>query len=162
MTTGVPATRDGAASPPWRPAGPPRHAQPLDRFKLSIIPMLRSTMKSPMEALRGSGDEELDRLLEQFGQEVTGLEELQERIAGVRGRGEAARGHVAVEASPAGALTSLTIDPRAMRLGSAELAAAILQAAGEAARDAEKQVKELVNPYVADTLLETVLPSHGE
>ncbi|MFD1503383.1 YbaB/EbfC family nucleoid-associated protein [Streptosporangium lutulentum] len=115
-----------------------------------------------MEALRGSGDEELDRLLEQFGQEVTGLEELQERIAGVRGRGEAARGHVAVEASPAGALTSLTIDPRAMRLGSAELAAAILQAAGEAARDAEKQVKELVNPYVADTLLETVLPSHGE
>ncbi|WP_329085904.1 YbaB/EbfC family nucleoid-associated protein [Streptosporangium sp. NBC_01469] len=118
-------------------------------------------MRSPIEMLGGSGDEELNRLLEQFRQEVTGLEELQEHISEVRGRGEAAQGRVTAEASLTGALISLTIDPRAMRLGSGELAEAILQAADGAARDAGERARELVNPFVADTLLETVLPPQG-
>ncbi|MFI6455287.1 YbaB/EbfC family nucleoid-associated protein [Streptosporangium amethystogenes] len=115
-------------------------------------------MRSPMEMLGGNGDEELDRLLERFHHEVTGLEELQKSTSEVRGRGEAAQGRVTAETSLTGALTGLTIDPRAIRLGSGELAEAILQAADEAARDAEDQVRRLVDPFVTGTPLETVLP----
>ncbi|MEU0564731.1 YbaB/EbfC family nucleoid-associated protein [Nonomuraea sp. NPDC005983] len=120
-------------------------------------------MTSPFEALRGSGDEELDRLLNQFQGEITELEQLQGRIAAIRGRGEAAQGRVTAEVSQTGALAGLTLDARAMRLGSEELAEAILQAAGEAVRDAEQQTQELMTPFIAGTLLDSPLPpSQGE
>ncbi|MBB6347858.1 YbaB/EbfC family nucleoid-associated protein [Nonomuraea muscovyensis] len=112
-------------------------------------------MTSPADALRGSGDEELDRLLEQFSGEITALEELQGRIAGVRGRGADDQGRVIAETSLTGALVGLTIDPRAMRLGSAELAEAVLRAAGQATADAERQAQELVGPFLAGTPLDT-------
>lgn len=113
-------------------------------------------------SLYGSGDEELDRLLGQFEGEVAELQRLQGRIQGIRGQGQAADGRVTVKASLTGALAGLTIDPRAMRLGSAELADAILQAAGEAVHDAERQAQELMGPFVAGTPLESALPYRDE
>ncbi|GAA2403123.1 YbaB/EbfC family nucleoid-associated protein [Nonomuraea africana] len=102
----------------------------------------------------GTGDPELDRLLAQFQKDVTEIERLRDRITEVRGRGEAARGQVVAEVSPTGALVGLTIEPRAMRLGSAELAAAILEAAADAATNAEAGIGELVEPFIAGTVLD--------
>ncbi|MCG5219410.1 YbaB/EbfC family nucleoid-associated protein [Streptosporangium sp. KLBMP 9127] len=112
-------------------------------------------MTSPVDALHGSGDEEIDRHLGGFRQDLAELEVLHEAIDEVRGRGVAAQGRVVAEASPTGAFTGLTIDPRAMRLGSDELATVILQAAGAATRDAESRMRELMHPLVAGTMLET-------
>lgn len=110
-------------------------------------------MTSPADPLRGTGDQEIDRLVDQFQQDVAELERLRDRIAEVKGRGEAAQGRVVVEVAPTGALAGLTIDPRAMRLGSDELAAAILEAAAEAARNAGDGISDLVDPFVAGTVL---------
>lgn len=111
-------------------------------------------MTSPADPFNPDGDQELGRLLESFQQDVAALERLSDEIAAVRGRGEAAEGRVVAEVTPAGALAGLTIDPRAMRLGSADLAEAILEAAAEAARDAERGSSDLMAPFIADTVLD--------
>ncbi|MFG3438917.1 YbaB/EbfC family nucleoid-associated protein [Nonomuraea sp. NPDC047897] len=112
-------------------------------------------MTPPVDPFPASGDEELDRLLEQFSGDITALQQLQQRIADVRGHGVSEQGRVTAETSLTGALVGLTIDPRAMRLGSAELAEAVLRAAGRATADAERQAKELVGPFLAGTPLDT-------
>ncbi|MGW4800043.1 YbaB/EbfC family nucleoid-associated protein [Nonomuraea sp. NPDC004297] len=82
------------------------------------------------------------------------MEGLRDRVASVSGRGEAAEGRVVVKVGQTGALVGLTIDPRAMRLGSDRLAAAIMDAAARAARDAEQQASDLVTPFISGTLLD--------
>jgi len=109
-------------------------------------------MTSPADALRGTGDQEIERLADELQEDVTKLVRLQERITEVRGRGEAAQGRVVAEASANGALTGLRIDPRAMRLGSDELAEAVLQAAAGAVRNAGEQLNELMGPFITDEL----------
>ncbi|WP_162795424.1 YbaB/EbfC family nucleoid-associated protein [Nonomuraea lactucae] len=118
-------------------------------------------MALSVDALYGSGDEELDRLLDEFKGEVTALDQLQEQIAGLRGRGEAVEGRVVAEVTLTGTLAGLTIDPRAMRLGSADLAEAVLLAAREAAGDAERKARDLVGPFVAGTPLDPLPPFQG-
>ncbi|GAA3666412.1 hypothetical protein GCM10022224_033080 [Nonomuraea antimicrobica] len=80
-------------------------------------------------------DAEMRRLFTEFQAETEPLEELQESLNALRGRGEAAGGLVRAETLPNGALSSLHIDPRALRLGVEALAEAVLAAAGEAAAD---------------------------
>ncbi|MEU4571355.1 YbaB/EbfC family nucleoid-associated protein [Nonomuraea sp. ATR24] len=116
-------------------------------------------MTSPGDPFNAGGDQELGRLLDQFRQDVAAIERLSGRMAAVKGRGEAAEGRVVAEVTQTGALTGLTIDPRAMRLGSAELAAAVLEAAGRAARDAEREAGDLVAPFIAETVLDGAGPS---
>ncbi|MEU4224955.1 YbaB/EbfC family nucleoid-associated protein [Nonomuraea sp. NPDC026600] len=111
-------------------------------------------MTSPADALRGSGDPEIERLLDQFDADVAQVERLRDQITEVRGRGEAADGRVVAETSSTGELVGLTIDPRAMRLGSDELAAAVLEAAGAAARNTAEGMTDLVDPFIADTMLD--------
>jgi DNA-binding protein YbaB len=111
-------------------------------------------MTSPADPFNGLGDQELSALLGDFRQDMAALERLSGQIAEVRGRGEGAEGRVAVEVTQTGGLVGLTIDPRAMRLGSAELAAAILDAAAEAVRNAEQEASDLVMPFIAGTLLD--------
>ncbi|WP_049558758.1 YbaB/EbfC family nucleoid-associated protein [Nonomuraea sp. SBT364] len=111
-------------------------------------------MTSPGDPFSTGGDQELGRLLDRFQQDVAAIEGLSGRMAAVKGRGEAAQGRVVAEATQTGALCGLTIDPRAMRLGSAELAAAVLEAAGNAARAAEREAGDLVAPFLAGTVLD--------
>lgn len=85
-------------------------------------------------------DEEMRRFLTQFNAETRQLEELQEGLNAVRGRGEAAGGQVKAEVSPSGALSGLRIDARAMRLGADALAEAVLAAASAAAADLTTQL----------------------
>ncbi|MEU8320915.1 YbaB/EbfC family nucleoid-associated protein [Nonomuraea sp. NPDC048881] len=89
-------------------------------------------------------DDEMRRLLGQFQADIRPLEELQESLDAVRGRGEAADGQVRAEVLPTGALGGLRIDPRAMRLGADALAEAVLAAANAAAEDLAAQMTGLM------------------
>ncbi len=113
-------------------------------------------MTSPADPFSSARDQELKSLLEGFQRETVQLQRLHERIAEVRGRGEAADGRVVVETTQTGALAGLTIDPRAMRLGSEELATTILEAAAEAERDAAQAASDLVAPFIEGTPLDGV------
>ncbi|GAA2214831.1 hypothetical protein GCM10009850_102970 [Nonomuraea monospora] len=110
-------------------------------------------MTPPTGPFSTAGDPELDRLLKNFQQELTAIEGLRDQITSVVGRGEAAEGRVVVTVTQTGALTGLSIDPRAMRLGSGELAAAILEAAASAALAAEQEANDMVAPFIAGTPL---------
>ncbi|MET7337895.1 YbaB/EbfC family nucleoid-associated protein [Nonomuraea sp. NPDC005650] len=110
-------------------------------------------MTSPADPFGVAGDPELGRLMDRFQRDVAALEQLSAQMAAVKGRGEAAEGRVVVEVTQTGALSGLTIDPRAMRLGSGELTAAILEAAAKAARNAEEASTSLVAPFVTGTVL---------
>ena len=68
-----------------------------------------------------------------------------ERAADLVGRGEAADGRVVVEASARSPLRHLHIDPRAMRLGSEELAAAITAAFTAAGEDLRARTREILD-----------------
>ncbi|GGO66982.1 YbaB/EbfC family nucleoid-associated protein [Nonomuraea cavernae] len=115
-------------------------------------------MTSPADPFSDTSDHEFSRLLDRFRQETAELERLRERIAAVRGRGVAADGRVVVETTQTGALAGLVIDSRAMRLDSAELAAAILEASAESAGDAQRAVGDLMAPFVTGTVLDHTGP----
>lgn len=103
-------------------------------------------------------DTELGRLLADHRRDLAALEALRDRLAEVRGRGEAADGRVVAETTQDGALTGLAIDPRAMRLGSDRLAEAILRASARAAQAAGERAADLVTPFLAGTPLEHPRP----
>ena len=92
----------------------------------------------------GPSPESVEALLTSISESNEKLTELREQIAGVRGEGIAADGRVVVEVLPSGELAGLTIDPRAMRLGSDALAEQILAASQEAVRAASEQTTELM------------------
>jgi DNA-binding protein YbaB len=85
-------------------------------------------------------DAEMNRFLAQFQASTGPLEELQESLNAIRGRGEAANGQVKAEVLANGALGGLRIDPRAMRLGADALAEAVIAAASNAAADLTTQL----------------------
>jgi DNA-binding protein YbaB len=72
------------------------------------------------------------------------------RVAEARGQGSAADGQVKVVVKPGGRLESVTIDPRAMRLGSEAIGAHIVTATNAALDDLAAKVAEAaptaVNP----------------
>lgn len=105
-------------------------------------------MTAPIEPT----DPQLGGLLDGFRRELEALEDLRDRIGRLRGRGEAEQGRVVVDVTQTGALAAVTIDPRAMRLGSERLAAAIMEAAARAERAAEREASELVAPFAAGLL----------
>jgi DNA-binding protein YbaB len=87
---------------------------------------------------------DLDSLLKMATEKIDAARTAADAMAKLEGHGEAEEGRIAVTVSPTGALKSLTIDPRAMRLGSQDLAAAILAAASAASANAADQMRELV------------------
>ncbi|WP_248961052.1 YbaB/EbfC family nucleoid-associated protein [Sphaerisporangium perillae] len=97
-----------------------------------------------------TGDPEVDQVLETLATQSARFEEVGRLISDIRGRGEAEDGRVVVEVLPSGSLASLTIDPRAMRLGSQALAEAILAAAKEAEEDATRKAETLMSPLLDD------------
>lgn len=73
------------------------------------------------------------------------LREMQTALGELVGRAETAEGRVVVEFEHGKGLTSLEIDPKAMRMQSAELAAAVKQAILEANEDLRWKVAEAVS-----------------
>lgn len=77
------------------------------------------------------------------------FEEARERIGGLVGCGEAADGKVTGTWTAVGP-SDLKIDPRAMRMGSDELAKAVLVALRQAEADLRQQVKQVTDEEFGD------------
>jgi Uncharacterised BCR, YbaB family COG0718. len=78
------------------------------------------------------------------------LHDVRRQLTELKGKGRAADERVEVEVDQFGTLTGLRIDPRAMRLGSQELAEAILAAAKHGVRDVNAQAEKLMQPLVTE------------
>jgi DNA-binding protein YbaB len=95
-----------------------------------------------------TGNADVDRLLDDFGAVSQHYEKIYGELADLRGHGEAADGLVRVEVAPGGALLGVDIDPRAMRLGSAALAEAIMDASAAATERATARMTEVLEPVI--------------
>jgi DNA-binding protein YbaB len=71
------------------------------------------------------------------------VNEARERMAGLTGRAETADGRIKVASTSEDPLAELEIDPRAMRMGSEELAAAIRQVSRLAREDLDRQANDI-------------------
>lgn len=80
------------------------------------------------------------------------LQDVRRQVTELRGQGRAAGERVEVEVNQFGALTALRIDPRAMRLGSQELAEAIMHAAEQGVRDVNAQAEEMMRPLIMELM----------
>ncbi|MFB9832521.1 YbaB/EbfC family nucleoid-associated protein [Actinoallomurus acaciae] len=96
------------------------------------------------------GESRIEDLVAKITRQNAALQEAQARMSELRGKGRAADGRITVEVDRFGALTSLRIDPRAMRLGAEALAEAILSAVEQGVRDARAQADEAMGPLVAE------------
>jgi DNA-binding protein YbaB len=85
---------------------------------------------------------DVHQLAQQMREQTAQAVELQQRVAGLVGHAESEDGQVRLGFSPAKGLTELAIDPRAMRMGSAELAGLIMRLCAEAVRDLDRQKQE--------------------
>lgn len=83
---------------------------------------------------------EARELINKLQSQVGSIKEIQERVQAAVGHGEAADGRVKITVGPSGALSAVEIDPRAMRMGSEELAEAIIEAAKAATEDVAAQI----------------------
>ncbi|MDN3352913.1 YbaB/EbfC family nucleoid-associated protein [Actinomadura sp. DC4] len=81
------------------------------------------------------------------------LHDVRRQVAGLRGKGRSADERVEVEVDQFGALSQLKIDPRAMRLGSEELAQAILSAARHGIENVHAQAEALMRPLITELML---------
>lgn len=101
-----------------------------------------------------AADHDLRSSIDGLTATVTGqnakLQDVRRQMAELRGKGRAADERVEVEVDQFGALAGLRIDPRAMRLGSQELAEAILAAARHGVRDVSAQAEKLMRPLIAE------------
>lgn len=87
----------------------------------------------------GAADQVLRATRERFAR----AQALQERLKGLTGRAETPDGRVRVVSTAADPMAELHIDPRAMRLGSQDLAQAIKETVSRARADLDRQVEEL-------------------
>jgi DNA-binding protein YbaB len=99
---------------------------------------------------------ELKNSIENLTTTVTGqnakLHDVRRQMTELRGKGRAADERVEVEVNQFGALAGLRIDPRAMRLGSQELAEAILSAAQQGVRDVNAQAEKTMQPLIMECM----------
>jgi DNA-binding protein YbaB len=94
----------------------------------------------------------VDSLLSVITESDEHLARIRAHQAELRGRGTTANGRVVAEVLSSGALVSLSIDPRAMRLGSEVLADEILAAVRKAAQDVSGRATELMEPSVTELM----------
>jgi DNA-binding protein YbaB len=104
-----------------------------------------------MEAFGGSPDDGLVKdLVSSLARQNAPLYATQSRMKKLRGTGRSAGDRVRVEVDRFGVLVGLTIDPRAMRLGSQALSEAILEAVEEGVLDAKAQADAMMRPLVEE------------
>ncbi|MFC4584693.1 YbaB/EbfC family nucleoid-associated protein [Sphaerisporangium corydalis] len=96
-----------------------------------------------MTEFGGFANMDVEKLLSDAQRQVSQLEELQRRTVGVVGEAQDKDGLVTVEYAADG-LRDLRLNPRAMRLASADLADLIKTVAREAAQDLERKTGELM------------------
>jgi DNA-binding protein YbaB len=89
------------------------------------------------------GGDDFERFLRNMESEAGEFGRLQERLDEIVGRAEAAEGRITAEYTAKGGLTSLEMDPRAMRLPAAELSQEIRAAVNAAAADFQSQLSKV-------------------
>jgi DNA-binding protein YbaB len=100
------------------------------------------------ERERRTSDPELDRLMTEFQANSKEFSDVMAEMGDVVGQAASTDGKVRVRVSASGQLVGLHIDPRAMRLGSQELAETITELSRRATEDAARRVMELTRPYL--------------
>ncbi|WP_053174841.1 YbaB/EbfC family nucleoid-associated protein [Nonomuraea sp. SBT364] len=86
----------------------------------------------------------LDQVAEQTRTAMRHLREAQRQIAAVEGTGEAAQGMIKAVADGRGALTSVELNPRALRLDVARLGAEVTAAIQAAQDDAARRTGDIL------------------
>jgi DNA-binding protein YbaB len=94
---------------------------------------------------------DLADLLRQSEQRMAGLAAVRERMADLKGRAESQDGRISVTSTPDDPLAEIKIDPRAMRMGSEELAATLRETARRARQDLDAQLEELTADQFSGT-----------
>lgn len=86
---------------------------------------------------------DFDQVVRASQERMAKAQEIRARLSGLAGSAESPDGRVRVRSTAADPLADLQIDPRGMRMGSAELAAAIRHTARAAREDLDRQVAEI-------------------
>ncbi|MFG1948419.1 YbaB/EbfC family nucleoid-associated protein [Nonomuraea sp. NPDC048826] len=97
-----------------------------------------------------TGDPELDRLMTEFRANSQEFSDVMGQVGEVVGRAATQDDRIQVRVSASGQLTALHIDPRAMRMGSRELADTIMDLSRRAAEDAARRLMEVTRPYLGE------------
>jgi DNA-binding protein YbaB len=101
--------------------------------------------------VRAEWQAHIDELLAEFKRRQSGLKQLQERLAEIEAEGESEDGTVKVKVDRQGRLTSVEFEPRGLRrLGSEELAEAVMQASKNAADQVSAQLKQAMEGLVPE------------
>lgn len=99
-------------------------------------------------------DETLRRSLEANAEKAQSYfsktSEVQDKMSTLVGRATSADGRISVGCAGNGGLTELKIDPRALKMGAADLSRTILDLAAEAKADLERQGKEILQEAFGD------------
>ena len=85
----------------------------------------------------------IDQMMSKVAEQIATAKANAQAMAEMTGRGEVEEGKVVVTVNPTGALLSVELDPRAMRMASVDLGAAIVAASDLAKKDAAEQVRAL-------------------
>jgi len=101
--------------------------------------------------VRAEWQAHIDELLQTYQEKRRQIQEMQSKLETIEAEAEAADGMVRVTVDRQGRLTSLELDPRVQRrLGSAELAEAIM----EASKEAQSQVADQMRAAMQDLVPE--------
>jgi DNA-binding YbaB/EbfC family protein len=95
-----------------------------------------------------TGNPEIDRYMAQVTEQLQQFGGLQEQLATMTAEGFAAKELIRVEVGPSGNLKAIEINPRAMRLGSEELADAIMEATNSAVAKVTEKINEAMEPFL--------------
>ncbi|MEU0565506.1 YbaB/EbfC family nucleoid-associated protein [Nonomuraea sp. NPDC005983] len=88
--------------------------------------------------------ENLERMARESEQSILRLTEMSDELGAITGTGESADQQVRALVDNAGGIQRITIDPRAMRMGSEELADHVTAAVRAAQADAQRQGEEML------------------
>jgi DNA-binding protein YbaB len=104
---------------------------------------------------------DVDKLLGGAKERFARIQEMQERAQELVGSAEGAEGKVRAEFTFTGGLTELVIDPRAMRMSSAELAEVIKTVIAEASADLQRKSTELMSEVYGTDVRELMDPENA-
>lgn len=93
---------------------------------------------------------DFNEVLRNSRERMAKVSEARERLAGLAGHAESTDGRIKVTSTSQDPLAELHIDPRAMRMGSEELSAAIRQVSRLAREDLDRQANEITREVYGD------------